>query len=153
MLSVDEDGKAILANMPRRLALHHFSFNGPLSALAFSPSGRHFLVAVGRIIEVWHTPDIAATTAEGLAFTPFVQHRLYAGHRDHVSHLTWSKDSRFFLSSSNDLTTRIWSLTREEGFSPTVLAGHRENAVGAWFSTDQENVRTFAPYRLLGLTG
>ena len=56
LLSTDEDGQTIVANFPRQIALHHFSFKGPVSALSFSPSGRHFAVGLGRLIEVWVCP-------------------------------------------------------------------------------------------------
>ncbi|KAL9129505.1 MAG: hypothetical protein Q9217_002065 [Psora testacea] len=145
LLTVDEDGRAVLTNFARRLALHHFSFHGPISALTFSPSGHHFAVGIGRLIEVWHTPQAPdANTDEGLDFAPFALHRVYAGHHDVVQSLEWSSDSRFFLSAAKDLTTRIWSLHPEEGFSPTTLAGHRESVLGAWFSNDQETVFTIS---------
>lgn len=141
LLSVDQDGHAILSNFPRRLALHHFSFKGPPSALVFSPSGRHFAVGLGRFVEVWQTPTAPDSTEEGeLEFAPFVRHRVYAGHYDTVQNLEWSGDSRFFLSTSKDLTARIWSLNPVEGFVPTTLAGHRTAVIGGWFSKDQESV-------------
>lgn len=141
LLSVDQDGRAILCNFPRRLALHYFSFRGPPSALVFSPSGRHFAVGLGRFIEVWQVPTIPGSIEEGeLAFAPFVRHRVYAGHYETVQSLGWSGDSRFFLSTSKDLTARIWSLNPEDSFVPTTLAGHRECVVGGWFSKDQESV-------------
>lgn len=141
LLSVDEDGRTILTNFPRRLALHYFSFKTPISALAFSPSGRHFAVGIGRLIEVWHTPSTPdAHTEDGLEFAPFVRHRVYAGHYDTVQSLEWSSDSRFFLSAAKDLTSRIWSLDPEDGFVATTLAGHREGVLGAWFSSNQEEV-------------
>lgn len=65
---------------------------------------------------------------------------MYAGHYDTVQSLEWSSDSRFFLSAAKDLTARIWSLDPEEGFVPTALAGHREGVLGAWFSSNQEEV-------------
>lgn len=141
LLSVDEDGRAILTHLPRRLALYHFSFKAPISALAFSPSGRHFAAGLGRLVEVWHVPSTPGSTSEeGLEFAPFVRHRSHAAHHDAVLRLEWSSDSRFFLSSSKDLTARIWSLSLHEGFVPTILAGHREAVIGAWFSGDQEAV-------------
>ena len=149
LLSVDEDGRAILANFPRRLAIHHFSFKAPVSALTFSPSGRHFAAGIGRFAEVWKTPSTPdASTDEGLEYAPFVRHRVYAGHYDTVKCIEWSSDSRFFLSSAKDLTARIWSLDPEEGFVPTALAGHREGVLGAWFSSDQEQVsgKSWRPY-------
>jgi len=145
LLTVDEDGRAILTNFPRRLALHHLSFKAPISALAFSPSGHHFAIGIGRLIEVWHTPTTPdASTEEGLDFAPFVRYHVHAGHYDVVQSIEWSSDSRFFLSASKDLTARIWSLSPEEEFVPTTLAGHKESVVGAWFSSDQEAVYTIS---------
>ncbi|KAI9723019.1 MAG: hypothetical protein M1812_001468 [Candelaria pacifica] len=143
LLTIDEDGRAILTNFHRRLALHHFSFRSPASALAFSPSGRHFAVGLGRHIEVWRTPSTPESNTNGeLEFAPFVRHRVYTGHHDAIQSLEWSSDSRFFLSAAKDLTARIWSLDPEEGFVPTTLAGHREGVRGAWFSKDQEKIYT-----------
>ena len=84
------------------------------------------------------TPD--ANTDQGLEYAPFVRHRVYAGHYVSVQSIEWSTDSRFFLSSSKDLTARIWSLDPEDGFVPIALAGHREAVLGAWFSSNQEQV-------------
>ncbi|KAF2140365.1 uncharacterized protein K452DRAFT_359986 [Aplosporella prunicola CBS 121167] len=143
LLSVDEDGRAILTNVPRRIALYHFSFKQPVSALAFAPSGRQFAAAIGRQVEVWHTPSTPDAGADGeLEFAPFVRHRVYTGHYDNVASIEWSSDSRFFLTASKDLTARIWSLDPEEGFVPTTLAGHRQAVVGAWFSKTQETMYT-----------
>jgi periodic tryptophan protein 2 len=145
LLSIDEDGHAILTNVPRRIALHHFSFRSAISALAFSPSGRHFAVGVGRQIEVWHTPSTPDQNVDGeLEFAPFIRHRVYTGHYDIVQNLEWSGDSRFLLSASKDLTARIWSLDPEEGFVPTTMSGHREGVLGAYFSKDQETIYTIS---------
>ncbi|KAI9880943.1 MAG: hypothetical protein M1830_010011 [Pleopsidium flavum] len=145
LLSIDDDGQAILTNFPRRLAIHHFSFKYAVSALTFSPSGRHFAVGIGRHIEVWHTPSTPDSHTDGaLDFAPFVRHRVLTGHFDVVRGIEWSSDSRFFLSASKDLTAKIWSLDPEEGFVPTTLGGHREAVIGAWFSEDQETVYTIS---------
>ena len=141
LLSVDEDGRAILSNFLREIILYHFSFKSPVHTLEFAPSGRVFVAAVGKHIEVWHAPSSPDTLGDGeLDFAPFVKHRNYAGHFDAVQGLQWSTDSRFFLSASRDLTARIWSLNPEEAFVPTTLAGHRQSVLHAWFSSDQETV-------------
>ncbi|KAK4453194.1 WD40-repeat-containing domain protein [Podospora aff. communis PSN243] len=143
LLSVDEDGQAILTSIQRRVVLYHFSFKSGVTALAFSPSGRHFAVGLGRKIEIWHVPSTPDTNPEGeLEFAPFVRHHTHTQHFDDVRHIEWSSDSRFFLSASKDLTARIWSLNPEGGFTPTVLSGHRQGVVGAWFSKDQETIYT-----------
>lgn len=138
---MDEQGKAILTNFLRRLPIHHFTFKSAVTALSFSPSGRYFVVGLGRRIQVWRTPQTPGVDGSGeLEFAPFVLHRDYAGHFDVIQNIHWSSDSRFFLSASKDLTARIWSLDSEDGFEPTTLAGHREGVVDAWFTDDQESV-------------
>ncbi|KAK7730427.1 U3 snoRNP protein [Cytospora paraplurivora] len=143
LLTIDEDGQAILTNVTRRIGVYHFSFKAPVTALAFSPSGRYFAVGLGRKLEVWQVPSTPDAHPDGeLEFAPFVKHHTHTGHFDDVQHIEWSRDSRFFLSAAKDLTARIWSLNPEEGFIPTVLSGHRQAVVGAYFSKDQETIYT-----------
>ncbi|PTB79760.1 WD40 repeat-like protein [Trichoderma longibrachiatum ATCC 18648] len=143
LLTVDEDGHAILTNVPRRVSIYHFSFKSQVTALSFSPSGRYFVVGLGRKTEVWHVPSTPDTNADGeLEFAPFVKRRTLTGHFDAVQHIEWSSDSRFFLTASKDLTARIWSVEPEEGFIPTILGGHKQAVIGAWFSADQETIYT-----------
>ena len=143
LLTIDEDGRAILTLFQRRVSIYHFSFKGPVSALAFSPNGRFFVVGVGKRVQAWRTPSAPGADGAGeLEFAPFVLHRDLAGHFDEVRHLSWSGDSRFFISSSRDLTARLWSLDPEEGFEPTVLSGHRQQVRAAWFSANQELIYT-----------
>lgn len=145
LLTVDETGRAILTNFHRRIAIHHFSFKSRVSALKFSPSGRHFAVGVGRRVQIWQTPSTPGTETNGeIEFAPFVLHRDSAAHFDTVQSIEWSSDSRFLLSASRDLTARVWSLDKEDGFEPTTLAGHRQGVVGAYFDAAQESVRNIA---------
>lgn len=128
--------------MPRRISLYHFSLRGEVTALAFAPDGRHFAVAIGRVIEVWRTPNTPDVSDGHLEFAPFTRHRIYTGHWDTVQTITWSRDSRFFISAAKDLTTRIWSLEEEEGFAATTLSGHKQAVIGAFWSLDQETIYT-----------
>ncbi|KKK12900.1 hypothetical protein P175DRAFT_0523917 [Aspergillus ochraceoroseus IBT 24754] len=143
LLSVDEDGRAILTNFHRRVVIYHFSFKGRISGLKFSPSGRHFAVGLGRRLQIWHTPDTPSIGTDGeIEFAPFVLHRDLAGHFDEIQNIEWSSDSRFILTSSKDLTARVWSLDPEDGFEPTTLSGHRQAVRAAFFSGDQESIYT-----------
>ncbi|KAF9891036.1 hypothetical protein FE257_005295 [Aspergillus nanangensis] len=143
LLTVDENGRAILTNFIRRIVIHNFSFKGRVSALKFAPSGRFFAVGVGRRLQFWHTPSTPGTDNSGeIEFAPFALHRDLAGHFDVIEHLEWSSDSRFLLTASKDLTARVWSLDPEEGFEPTTLAGHRQGVKAAYFSADQESIYT-----------
>ncbi|KAK6347120.1 hypothetical protein TWF696_007199 [Orbilia brochopaga] len=136
LLSVDQHGRAILTNFIRRTALYNFNFKSKVYDLQFAPDGRHFAVATGRTVEVWRTP----TVSHEREFAPFVKHRVYTGHFDAITSIVWSSDSRFFLTASKDLTSRIWSLNPTEGFVPTTLGGHKESVIGTYFSADQETL-------------
>ena len=145
LLTVDKTGRAILSHFTRGIVLHHLTFKHKVGTISFSPSGRHFAVGVGGFVEVWHTPSTPDAHADGLLdFAPFIRHHRHAGHSDTVQHIEWSSDSRFFLTASKDLTARIWSLNPEEGFQPTMLAGHRQPVRAAWFSKDQEIIYTIS---------
>ncbi|CEP21861.1 unnamed protein product [Cyberlindnera jadinii] len=138
MLTVDTDGRAILVNFHARTVLHHFNFKDRVLDLQFSPDGSHFAIAVGRLVQVWKTPD----AGEDRQFAPFVRHRIYAGHYADVTSITWSSDSRFFISTSKDLTSRMFSLDSQEASAAMTFAGHRDTVIKAFFSADQEIIYT-----------
>lgn len=118
--------------------MHHFNFKSEVYDVKFSPDGKYFAVAAGRMTEVWRTPQVT----EEREFAPFVKHREYTGHYDDVNQITWSSDSRFFLTASKDMAAKIFSVDPIEGFIPTALGGHKDAVVGTYFSADQETIYT-----------
>ncbi|CDR43671.1 CYFA0S12e03070g1_1 [Cyberlindnera fabianii] len=140
LLSVDVDGRAILVNFKSRAVLHHFNFKDAVRDLQFSPDSQHFAIACGRFVQVWKTPSIA----EDRVFAPFVRHRVHAGHFGDITSISWSSDSRFFITTSKDLTSRLWSLDSAESEVKMTLAGHRDTVVRAFFSQDQETIYTIS---------
>lgn len=140
LITIDEDGRAILVNFRARTVLHHFNFKNKVRSIEFSPDGTHFAVAVGRFVEVWKTPDLA----EDRQFAPFVRYHVYAGHYNDITAVTWSNDSRFILSASKDMTARIFSLHSEDKDVKMSLAGHRDYVVKAFFDSTQEIIYTIS---------
>ncbi|KAI8815859.1 WD40-repeat-containing domain protein [Fimicolochytrium jonesii] len=136
LITIDEDGKALLINFPRKTVLHDFNFKTPVRDVQFSPNGRFLAVTHDKHVQVWRTPGFT------LEFAPFVLHKRYPGHYDDVVHLAWSADSRFFITGSKDMTARIYPVDMVEGFTGAVLTGHRDTVLGAWFSKDMETVYT-----------
>ena len=139
LISVDEDGRAILTNFKAKTVLHHFNFKEKCYQVKFSPDGKLFALATGRFLQIWKTPD----ATEDRQFAPFVRYRVHAGHFQDILSLTWSLDSRFIISTSKDLTARIWSIDSEEkDLASMTFAGHRDYVMGAFFSADQEKIYT-----------
>lgn len=140
LLSVDEDGRAILVNFVSRVVLHHFNFKGVVHDLQFSPDGHYFAAGVDRFAQIWKTPEYL----EERQFAPFVRHRNYAGHYDDVVSVTWSADSRFLISTSKDMTARIFSVNSEDKAAAMTLTGHRDYVVRAFFDISQETIYTLS---------
>lgn len=140
MLTVDVDGRAILVNFVSRVVLHYFNLKGEVHDLQFSNDGHYFAVAVDRFVQIWKTPD----QAEDRQFAPFVRYKNYAGHYNDVISLTWSADSRFVISTSKDLTARIYALHSEDQDADVTLTGHRDYVMRAFFSDSQEIIYTLS---------
>jgi periodic tryptophan protein 2 len=52
LLSIDDEGRALVVNRRRRALLHHFSFKGAVRVAKFSPDGKYVACAVGRLLQV-----------------------------------------------------------------------------------------------------
>ncbi|KAL0959016.1 hypothetical protein HGRIS_014328 [Hohenbuehelia grisea] len=137
LVSVDEDGRALLVNFRRGVVLHHFNFKKPVKDVKFSPDGRYIAVTHDSHIQVWRTPNHLVRE-----FAPFVLHRTYTGHHNEVLSIQWSPDSQCFITTSRDMTARLFTLNPVEGFRPKTFAGHRDAVLGAYFSADGSTIYT-----------
>ncbi|KAF8503896.1 WD40 repeat-like protein [Hysterangium stoloniferum] len=137
LISVDEDGRALLVNYRRGIVLHHFNFKKKVNAVTFSPDGKYIAATHGNHLQVWRTPNHLIRE-----FAPFVLHREYTGHHDEVLSVEWSPDSRFLLTTSRDMTARLFTLEPLKGFRPKTFAGHRDGILHAYFSSDAKTIYT-----------
>lgn len=116
LLSVDDDGRAILVHFRRGIVLHRIHFKKPVTDVQFSPDGkcvasmrlcsflslltflvphrvkRYIAVTHDTHVQVWRTPNHLVRE-----FAPFVLHRTYTGHRDEVLTIHWAPDSTCVL--------------------------------------------------------
>ncbi|KAK1928495.1 Periodic tryptophan protein 2 [Phytophthora citrophthora] len=136
LLAVDEDGRCLLVNLKRGSVLYRFHFKQSVKALSFSPDDRYIAVATGSKVQLWRTPGIVRE------FAPFVLHRKYAGHYADVVSVSWSHDSKFFVTGAEDLSARVFSVDPYPGFKPLTLSGHRDVVVGAFFAEDDRSIFT-----------
>ncbi|KAL9710292.1 U3 snoRNP protein [Leucoagaricus gongylophorus] len=137
LISVDEDGRALLVNAKRGVVLHHFNFHKPVKDIKFSPDGKYIAVTHGPHIQVWCTPNHLVRE-----FAPFNLHRTYTGHHHDVLSITWSRDSSCFISTSRDMTARLYTLHPLDGFRPKTFAGHKDAVMNAYFSQDEKTIYT-----------
>ncbi|KAF5314620.1 hypothetical protein D9611_007160 [Ephemerocybe angulata] len=139
LISVDEDGRALLVNARRGVVLHHFNFKQAVRDIKFSPNGKYIALTHGSHVQVWCTPNHLVRE-----FAPFVLHRTYTGHHDDVLSIEWSPDSQCFISASKDMTARLFTLNPLPGFRPKTFAGHRDAVVAAYFAADGNTIYTIS---------
>lgn len=137
LVSVDEDGRALLVNARRGVVLHHFNFHKAVKDIKFSPDGQYIAVTHGPHVQVWRTPNHLVRE-----FAPFNLHRTYTGHHDEVLSVEWSPDSKCFMTTSRDMTARLFTLNPVAGFRPKTFAGHKDAVLGAYFSSDGTTIYT-----------
>ncbi|WRT69994.1 uncharacterized protein IL334_006987 [Kwoniella shivajii] len=137
LISIDEDGRALLVHFRKGTVLHHISFKGKVNHVSFSPDGKYIAITHGHKIHVWKTPSHLVRE-----FAPFELHREYSGHHDEVTSVCWSKTSRYFVTTSRDMTARLYTLNPLEGFKPKQFAGHRDVVLNAFFSEDEKTIYT-----------
>ena len=135
-------GRAIFGELCfRELCCIISTFKDKVLDLQFSPDGHYFAIACNRFIRYVKTPDFT----EDRQFAPFVRHKsTMLGHYSDVTSVTWSNDSRFFISTSKDMTSRIFSLLSKEKEVAMTLAGHRDYVIKAFFNETQEIIYTIS---------
>ncbi|KAI8813494.1 WD40-repeat-containing domain protein [Cladochytrium replicatum] len=136
LISVDEEGHALLVNFARQVIIHRHDFKERVRTISFSPNGRFIAVSVSRHLQVWRTPGRV------LEFAPFVLYRTVTGHFDDIVSICWTKDSRYFLTAAKDLAIRFNALDPNEDFVPSVMTGHKDKIVGMWFAKDGKSIYT-----------
>ena len=127
LITIDGDGRALLINFKKQLLLHHHSFKDPVFDIKFSPNGKLVAVTHGKHIQIWHAPGF---TRE---FAPFVLFKEYPGHYDCVNSITWSRDSKYFLTTSKDMSTRLYAVNKMD-FTGACLTGHKDVVIGIQYS-------------------
>jgi WD40 repeat protein len=93
-------------------------------AVSLSPDGRLVLTAAGMIVQLWD-----AATGQEL--------RRLAGHTDEVNMVTFSPDSRYALTTSDDGTARMWDVAT--GQEVRRLSGHAINVFAVAFLCERRH--------------
>ncbi|EDV24827.1 uncharacterized protein TRIADDRAFT_50274 [Trichoplax adhaerens] len=137
IITVDQDGKALLANMQTKTVFHRFNFKSKVYDIKFSPDGKYIAVTHQKHVEVWLAP-----AHDEKKFQPLIRHRTYTGHYDNTLCIDWSWDSRFFVIGSEDMTSRVYSTNPMEDFAPVTLPGHKSAIVLSCFTEKSLNIYT-----------
>ena len=96
LLAIDDEGHLLMANVLRRVVVHHLHLKKAVSDVRFSPDGKWVAFAVGRLVQLWATPNLERS------FTPFALHKTLGGAGDDVLCLAWSADSLFVAAGGKE---------------------------------------------------
>ncbi|MFM7850761.1 MAG: hypothetical protein ACKO96_02315 [Flammeovirgaceae bacterium] len=126
---MDVDGFSLIINMQRKVVMAHFNFRDEVTAMAFSPDSMFFFVATGLKVKIFETPLDIKT------FSPLVLYKKYANlHSQRIKGVTWSHDSRFIVTWSDDMTLKMISLHKLPNFLPFTFSGNKRHIVKVIFS-------------------
>ncbi|GAA0161732.1 hypothetical protein LIER_17979 [Lithospermum erythrorhizon] len=143
LLTIDQNNRATLINLIRRVELHRITFKATVRAAKFSPDGKFIAVGVGKLVQLWRCPGFRKE------FFPFELVRTFSDCNDEVSSLDWSPDSRYLLVGSRDLAVRLLCVEKRKGVSrPFLFLGHRDVIVGAFFGVDKKSNNVSCVYTL-----
>ena len=108
--------------------------------MTFSPDSKFFAVATGKRFKIFETPSVTQKT-----FSPMVLYKKYGNlHTDDITGISWSSDSRFFITWSTDLTVKLMSLHKIKDFLPFTFSGNHKKIVSAFFSEDNSRIFTIS---------
>lgn len=139
LISVDRDGFALIINMERKVVMAHFNFRAEVTAMSFSPDSRFFFVACGTKCKIFETPDDIKT------FSPLILYKKYGNlHSQRITGVTWSHDSRFIVTWSDDMTLKMISLHKLPGFLPFTFSGNKRKIKKVIFSQDDKRLFSIA---------
>lgn len=138
MIAVDVEGKAVFANLRKRIVLYRFAFEKPVTDIQFSPDDKLIAVAMERKLQLWWTPS------EKRHFAPFELYLEIGRHYDTINSVRWSHDGEYLVTASADMNVRIFSVGNKEGFIPVTLSGHRSSLIGAYFTEDDHSIVSVA---------
>ena len=134
LLTIDDEGRLLMANVLRRVVVHHLNLKQRVTDVKFSPDGKWVAFAIGRLVQLWATPTLERS------FTPFALHKTLGGHADDIICLAWSADSLFIASGAKDMTVRVHSVHKLPGYVPASLTGHRSSVRAIFFDEAGETI-------------
>ena len=140
LITVDVDGFALIINFQKQVVIAHFNFRDHVTALSFSPDSKFFAVATGKRFKIFETPSSTEKT-----FSPLILYKKYANiHSADITGISWSSDSRFYITWSDDLTVKLMSLHKIKDFLPFTFSGNHKKIISAFFSEDDTRIYTIS---------
>ena len=140
LITIDVDGFALIINYTKQVVIAHFNFRDHVTAIQFSPDSKFFAVATGKRLKIFETPPVTFKQ-----FSPMVLYKKYGNlHSEDIIGISWTNDSRFFISWSDDLTVKMMSLHKIKGFLPFTFSGNHKKIISAFFSEDNHRIFTIS---------
>ncbi len=133
LVAVDRTGMAVVFNLRGNFMVAEFNFKAQVASMAFSHDDQLFAVAMQTGFVVYEAPSYYRT------FEPFLVLKKYrCRHSGAVTHLEFSPDSRFLLTSGEDNMIYLNNLFRIEDYMALSLEAHRYKVISMHFSPEMD---------------
>lgn len=139
LIAINDVGEAHVISLISMSIIHKYWFKAEVFCLKFSPNGRYMAVGKSNKVYVFRTPG------EYLGeFNPFVIERVFQGHYDDITSITWSNDSRILGIGSKDGSVKVFALPMLQRFRVCTLGSHSYPIVAAFFDDSSLDITTLS---------
>lgn len=138
-MAVNEEGDAHMISLISQTTVHRYRFKGRVSAIKFSPDGKHFAACKENKVFVFKAPG--AFTGQ---YNAFIMERVYHGAYDETTCLDWSHDSKILAVGSKDNTTRLYPFEKFSNFRGYMLSSHTDSIVTVFFEDKSLDITTIS---------
>lgn len=138
LLTFDATGRAFLVNLITKVVLNHISFKGPINDAKFSPNNELLAINHGRKLSIY---KIDTRIRE---YNPFQLVKEFINHNDDITCINWSKDGKYIITGSLDLTVKMFSVKDIKGYRIFTLAGHKNKIINAYFDQTHRKIFTIS---------
>lgn len=128
IISADRQNNVFLSEVEIGGFIYKKKFKNPISALAFGPNG--FAIASSNKLTLYKHP------LEISPLKPFVSIKRVGGHYEYINSIDFSRNGRYFTTTSADSTIRLFMTDPDEDFVPIILTGHRGKPLFAIFDKE-----------------
>ena len=130
LVVVDKKGRSLIFNMKYRFVTTFITFRDAIQHVEFSPDGLRIAVAMGNKIQIW-----TVCLADKREFSPLHLENTLALHRENVTHISWSHDSKLLLTVSEDMTGRLILMDNAVDSVPVSisLTAHKHKLIAGFF--------------------
>ncbi|OII75621.1 hypothetical protein cand_026920 [Cryptosporidium andersoni] len=133
IICADMDNFINIINYSKGILLHKFRCPGEITCIKYSHNGKYIAASIDRGLYIWESPDMKRGWQ-------VILKRQYIVHSGYINSIDWSKDDLYIVTSSNDMTVRLFSRENMKDFDTLAFVDHRYPVISAYFTKSMDSI-------------